>query len=214
VDAVHENTNMHIAGLGEKFSAVAAAFQQEVRVLNEKVDALEKKNNDNMQLLNDKCQEILDMIKTMKNEPKTPTNPMEPTTNSVAQLNPSATGVAAALNLNAYQVMRTSPRVPSMSQNFPDSWILLFQEWQLNRLCDFEKKGTKGNWSNDQQQRYAKRFRAMKVLKTMAGNKKPLKQMAEDLESARIQQNSMSMTNHIEMLYKKYLSYKPRSHKK
>jgi hypothetical protein len=120
-------------------------------------------------------------------------------------------GVATALNLNAFDVLRQTPCVPSMTQKFPESWIALLQEWQTNSLGEFERKGTKGKWDNDQQQRYSKRLRAIKVLKQMAGSKKTMKQMANDLEYARIQQNGMSITTHIEMLYKQHIKYKPRA---
>jgi hypothetical protein len=97
-----------------------------------------------------------------------------------------------------------------MCQTFPESWDLVLHEWQTNALGDFEQKGTKGAWDNGLQQRYAKRIRAMKVLKKMAG-KKPLKHMANDFDLARVQQNNMSMTNHIDMLYKNQFAYKSRA---
>jgi ASC-1-like (ASCH) protein len=211
VSSVEENTNKYVQTLGENFSAVVASLQQEVRVVNDKIQEQVKKNDNDLGLVHKKLDELKEMIQSLQNTVPTVStklNNVDPGNNP--QVNEGRTA-ATVLNLNAYQVMRNTPRVPAMSHIFPESWTLMFHEWETNKLDDFEKKGTKGKWENGLQQRYAKRFRAIKILKKLAGNNKSLKQMAADLEVSRIQLNSMSMTNHIEMLYKQYFAYKPRA---
>jgi hypothetical protein len=212
-NSVQEHLQKHDQILGEKFAVSVAAFQQEIRALKDSQDEMKHKMLCIQEELQRSNKEMKTMMQTIINNQTFTNNTSNVGLAVVTPATPLAKkppGVATALGLNAFQLMQNTPRVPSMTQNFPESWSILLNEWQANDLGDFEKKGTKGIWKNDLQQRYAKRQRAMKVLRKTAGSRKTLKLMAADLDIARVSMN-VSLTKHIQMLYKMNCEYKPRA---
>jgi hypothetical protein len=224
-NSIQEHFQKHDKILGEKFAVSVAAFQQEICALKDTQDEMKHKlQSDEAELQQAKedrkqaHEEIKIMMQTIiQNQSFTNVDagPL-PIIGGVAAVIPATPtakmppGVATALGLNVFQVTQNTPWVPSMTQVFPDSWSLLLIEWQANDLGDFEKKGTKGIWKNDLQQRYAKRQRATKVLQKMAGSSKTLKLMAADLDSARVPIN-VPLTKHIQIQCKAKCEYKPRA---
>lgn len=72
---------------------------------------------------------------------------------------------AGALNYNAFDVMRATPRRPICSTIFPESWRSLYDEWHRNDLKSF-LKSKQQHWDDPKLvNRYVKRHRAMRIIR-------------------------------------------------
>jgi hypothetical protein len=204
--AVEDNTKRHVQSLGENFTSVVGSFQHEFNAVKDTINCIDKKLDDKLSSLQNQISDLKDIFLSLNDNIN---DRVVKTINSNSETVGATNTASQALNLNAFDVMRSTPRKPSMSLVFPETWVSLLSEWTTNGLQDFIAKGTKGAWDTGLQQRFAKRYRAIKVLTKIAG-RNDMKLIAAELDVAREQLNNMSLTVHMSMLYKNQCKYKPR----
>lgn len=113
--------------------------------------------------------------------------------------------IAGELDMNALDLLLTSPRLPACSLKFPKTWHDLYEEWNTNDLESFVK--AKQQLWNDRilVQKYSKRHRAIKILrrmKTILGNGRLNDvEVINILDFNRIRDFSESLSKHIHHLF-------------
>lgn len=112
--------------------------------------------------------------------------------------------------VNAFHGLHGRPQVPPMRVTFPESWLQVLEEWNLNRLSSFVGYGRRGHFSVKESSRFSKRFRAInQIEKAALRSGSSLRDAAEQLDverNFRIQQGianrnanaRFSMTDHLE----------------
>lgn len=113
--------------------------------------------------------------------------------------------IAREMDMNALDLLLTSPRLPACSQKFPKTWHDLYEEWKNNDLESFVK--AKQQLWNDRilVQKYSKRHRAIKIIrrqKTILGNGRLNDvEVVNILDYNRIRDHSESLSKHIHHLF-------------
>ena len=139
-----------------------------------------------------------------------PDHPEEATTaaaDSVAAVSfqTAATRRNKEMGLNAFNVMRQTPRLPSLDGLFPETWKELVSEWKNNDLESFIK-AKKQHWKVPVLvQRFIKRHRAMKVLRRykeyLGDRRKDEEAVAKIMDNDRVSKE-MSLSKHMTILFK------------
>jgi hypothetical protein len=112
--------------------------------------------------------------------------------------------LAAELNFNAFDLLLTSPRLPNMKTEFPLTWRELYVEWKDNDLQSFVK-ARQQEWKDSKLvQRYAKRHRAIKIIRrsiaTMGNGRMNDSEVVDALDFERIR-DGHSLSKHIHLLF-------------
>jgi hypothetical protein len=109
------------------------------------------------------------------------------------------------MGLNAFNVMRQTPRLPSLEGQFPETWKELVSEWKNNDLESFIN-AKKQHWKAPVLvQRFVKRHRAMIVLRKykeyLGDRRKDEEAVAKMMDSDRVSKE-MSLSKHMTLLFK------------
>ena len=116
----------------------------------------------------------------------------------------AATRRNRAMGLDAFQVLRQTPRLPSLCNYFPESWKDLVNDWATNDLESFVKAKMQHWKAPALVQRFVKRHRAINVLrrfKDHIGDRRDDAAIAIILDRDRLQKE-MSLSKHMTMLFK------------
>ena len=107
------------------------------------------------------------------------------------------------MGLTFFDIMRPTPRLPTVTDQFPENWKMLVAEWLNNDLESFLKEKKKYWEAPALLQRYMKRQRAMKELrrfKDKLGGQKDETAVAKILDKDREAKDNMSLSKHIDFL--------------
>ena len=113
--------------------------------------------------------------------------------------------IAGELDMNALDLLLTSPRLPSCSLKFPKTWHDLYAEWKNNDLESFVKCKQQ-LWKDPILiQKFSKRHRAVKIIrrmKTILGNGRLNDvEVINILDFNRIRDHGESISKHIHHLF-------------
>jgi G3E family GTPase len=114
------------------------------------------------------------------------------------------TRIAADMNMNAFDVMRTTPPRPICSTIFPESWKKLYDEWNRNDLQSF-LKSRQQHWDDAKLvNRYVKRHRAMRIIAKyklgLGDNNLDDLEVLRRMDSEREDRN-LSLSKHLLLLF-------------
>ena len=113
--------------------------------------------------------------------------------------------IAGELDMNALDLLLTSPRLPSCSLKFPKTWHDLYEEWKNNDLESFVKSKQQ-LWKDPiLVQKISKRHRGIKIIrrmKTIFGNGRLNDvEVINILDFNRIRDHGESISKHIHHLF-------------
>lgn len=93
-----------------------------------------------------------------------------PTTNTDSNI-----PVLRAIGYNALDQLVPSnrPHIPILEKQFPPTFIAIYEEYQRLNLYQFERNGSKNKFSTQQQSLFAKRYRAMKLIRIISQEYRP-----------------------------------------
>jgi hypothetical protein len=119
-----------------------------------------------------------------------------------------ATGVSALDQL----LPSNRPHIPLLEKQFPATFREVYDEYQRLNLYQYERNGSKSAFSSQQQSLFSKRYRAMKLVRTLAAQYKPPKSILEviTLLDNELQSSPLTMTNFLNRKYDMYSDHKKR----
>jgi hypothetical protein len=119
-----------------------------------------------------------------------------------------ATGVTALDQL----LPSNRPLIPILEKQFPSSFREIYDEYQQKNLYRFEKNGSKNSFSTQQQSLFSKRYRAMRLVRSVAAKYKPPKAILEVITilDNDLRTSPLTMTNFLNKNYDIYCDHKKR----
>lgn len=143
----------------------------------------------------------IDDVETKIDDTLIPTNCNDTTISYATQ----QARIAGELDMNAFDLLLRSPRLPACSLKFPKTWHDLHEEWKNNDLESFVK--CKQHLWNDPIliQKFSKRLRAIKIMrrmKTILGNGRLNDvEVINILDFNRLRDHGNSISKHIHHLF-------------
>jgi hypothetical protein len=104
------------------------------------------------------------------------------------------------------------PHIPILEKQFPATFREIYDEYQRLNLYRFEKCGSKSSFTSQQQSLFQKRYRAMRVIRTIAGKHKPPKSLLEIVTNLdeELKVSHLTMTNFLNQKYDLHGDHKKR----
>jgi hypothetical protein len=104
------------------------------------------------------------------------------------------------------------PHIPILEKQFPCTFREIYDEYQRLNLYRFEKCGSKSSFTSQQQSLFQKRYRAMRIIRTLAGKHKPPKPLLEIVTNLdeELRVSNLTMTNFLNQKYDLHGDHKKR----